>query len=838
MTHKIDSRATRRARLRSAIEDQNIPLNGIDYAESLGSAVAGGPPRVLVVLFAPAPQAPALAEHQFHIDGGVRIRGLRVTHIDVDPQDSRRLTLQLDRLGDFSTYRIRLDPAPQNFDPMFVAAEIGFRLDCPTDIDCEAMLPGPASSEPGPRIDYLARDFEALRGMLFDRLRTTAPHWRERSPADLGVALVEIFAYVGDMLNYRLDAIDAEAYLATCRSRVSARRHARLVDYRMHDGRNARAFVQFAADPALGAGSNVPAIPVLAPTPVLTDIGASSAGGRRGGRLADDLAMQRLVNGGAVVFETLHDTAAHPALNRIELHDWGLDQPRLAKGATTATLRDPNGALAVLLAPGQFLVFEEALAAITDDQGNLVGGRRADADPGLRAAVRLISVAAAVDPLGDPGGAAPLNVVEIGWAREDALPKEFSLRRLPVTDLPAVPGPMDSAAPVQAATIARGAVALADEGLWLAGEDLGMVPVPAGVAADTPLSAIDPPRRFRPPLKRGGLVFAAAYASAAPASTSIAPSLDAVAPAIKIRDSDGLDWTAAPDLIGSNEERRDFTVELEGDGTAFVRFGDDRFGKKPDAGVQFTASYRRGIGAGAEVGAESLSWVRSDNGGIVAARNPLPAVGAIAPETVDSVRAKAPGAFREQKRAITADDYARFAEGHPEVARAVATFLWTGAWRTVFVTVDLRNGAEVDDIVRQRIIDHLEPFRRAGHEVAVEGPVYMPIELAMQVCAQDGHFNSQIRERLRQLFSRAGLFASDRWTFGDPVYLSRLYEAAMGVEGVRDVVITTFRRQDDPSRDGLNDGVLASGRREIAILENDPNFPGRGIASFDVDGGL
>jgi hypothetical protein len=835
MTHDIDSFAARRARLRSAIEDQGAAFNGIDYAESLGSVIPGGPPRVLVVLFAPAPQAPALAEHQFHIEGGVRIRGLRVTHIDVDAQNPRRLTLQLDRLGDFSTYRIRIDPAPQNFDPMFVAAEIGFRLDCPTDIDCEATLPGPAASEPGPRIDYLARDFEALRGMMFDRLRTTAPHWRERSPADLGVALVEVFAYVGDMLNYRLDAIDAEAYLATCRSRVSARRHARLIDYRMHDGRNARAFVQVAADPALA--SNVAAIPVPAGTPVLTDIGASSAGGRRGGRLADDLAMHRLVNGGAVVFETLHETAAHPALNRIELHDWGLDQPRLLKGATSATLRDPTGALANLLAPGQFLVLEQALAAITDDQDNVIG-RRADADPGLRIPVRLTSVAAAVDPLGDPGGAGPLDVVEIGWAREDALPKEFSLQRLPVADLPALPGPLDSLAPVQSATIARGALALADEGLWLVDEDIGTVPIPAGVAVDTPLSAIDPPRRFRPRLKHDGLVFAAAYVPEAPASTSIAPSLGAVAPAITVRDSQGFDWTAVSDLIGSDDDGLDFTVELEGDGTAFVRFGDDRFGKEPDGSVHFTANYRRGIGVGAQVGAESLTWVRSDNGGIVGARNPLPAAGAMAPETVDSVRAKAPGAFREQKRAITADDYARFAERHPAVARAVATFLWTGAWRTVFVTVDLRNGAEVDDAVRQSIIDHLEPFRRAGHEVAVEAPIYVPVELVMHVCAKDGYFNSQVRERLRQLFSRTGLFAPDQWSFGDPVYLSRLYEAAMGVEGVRDVVITTFRRQDDPSRDGLNDGVLGFGRREIAILENDPNFPGRGIASFDVDGGL
>lgn len=834
MTHQADNRAHRRARLRAAIEN-GAALNGIDYAESLGSVVPGGPPRVLVVLFAPAPQAPALAANQFHIEGGIRIRGLRVTDVQVNAIDDRRLTLQVDRLGDFSPYRIRIDPAPQNFDPMFTAAEIGFRLDCPTDVDCEATLPETSASEPGPRIDYLARDYEALRTMLFDRLRTTATDWRERSPADLGVALVEMFAYVGDMLNYRIDAIDAEAYLATCRSRISAKRHARLVDYRMHDGRNARAFVQFAADPALPPA--VAGIPVPAGTPVLTDSGASGGGGRRGGRLADDIEMQRLVSGGAVVFETLHATAAHPDLNRIELHDWGLDRAQLQKGATRATLRDPNGTLAALLVPGHFLVLEEALAAITDDQSNRIG-RRADADPDSRWTVRLTSVSAAVDPLGDPGGGGPLNVVEVGWAREDATPKAFSLERLPVVDLPATPGPFDSASAVQSATVARGAVALADEGIWLDYEDIGTVPHPAGVAADTPLSAIDPPRRFRPQLKHKGLVFAAAYDGAAPASGAFSGPLETVGPAITIRDDQGTDWTAAPDLIASDDEARDFTVELEGDGTANVRFGDDRFGKRPDAGARFEARYRTGIGAGAKVGAAALSWVRADNGGVVAARNPLPANGAIAPESVDSVRAKAPSAFREQKRAITADDYARFAERHPDVARAVATFLWTGAWRTVFVTVDLRNGAEVDDAAKQKIIDYLEPFRRAGHEVAVEAPVFVPVELAMHVCAKDGHFNSQVRERLRELFSRAGLFAPDNWTFGDPVYLSRLYQAAMNVEGVRDVVITTFRRQDAPVHDGLADGVLAFGRREIAILDNDPNFPGRGIASIDVDGGL
>ena len=70
------------------------------------------------------------------------------------------------------------------------------------------------------------------------------PEWRERNAADLGIALVEVLAYVGDRLCYAQDAVATEAYLGTARRRASVRRHARLVDYAMHDGANARVWVQ------------------------------------------------------------------------------------------------------------------------------------------------------------------------------------------------------------------------------------------------------------------------------------------------------------------------------------------------------------------------------------------------------------------------------------------------------------------------------------------------------------------------------------------------------------------------------------------------------------------
>ena len=69
------------------------------------------------------------------------------------------------------------------------------------------------------------------------------PGWEGRQVADLGVMLAELFAHAGDQLSYHQDAVATEAYLATARRRVSVRRHARLVDYRLHDGCNARAWV-------------------------------------------------------------------------------------------------------------------------------------------------------------------------------------------------------------------------------------------------------------------------------------------------------------------------------------------------------------------------------------------------------------------------------------------------------------------------------------------------------------------------------------------------------------------------------------------------------------------
>ena len=94
-----------------------------------------------------------------------------------------------------------------------------------------------------PEINYLAKDYASFRQLILDRLALVMPRWQETHVPDLGIALVELLAYVGDYLSYYQDAVATEAYLGTARQRISVRRHVRLVDYAMHEGCNARAWV-------------------------------------------------------------------------------------------------------------------------------------------------------------------------------------------------------------------------------------------------------------------------------------------------------------------------------------------------------------------------------------------------------------------------------------------------------------------------------------------------------------------------------------------------------------------------------------------------------------------
>jgi hypothetical protein len=148
------------------------------------------------------------------------------------------LHLETDGPGGFAPYVLRLQH--ERIDPFFSEKVFSFKVVCPTSQDCR---PPEVPEAPEPEVDfpvdYEARDFQSLRQALLDFAAQRHPRWADRLEADAGVMVAELLSALGDELSYYQDRIAREAYLETATQRRSLRRHAQLVDYRVHDGRAA-----------------------------------------------------------------------------------------------------------------------------------------------------------------------------------------------------------------------------------------------------------------------------------------------------------------------------------------------------------------------------------------------------------------------------------------------------------------------------------------------------------------------------------------------------------------------------------------------------------------------
>lgn len=79
--------------------------------------------------------------------------------------------------------------------------------------------------------DYSSRDYETIRADLLARASRSFPEWTERDPSDFGMLLVDLWAYMGDIMHYYIDRAAGEAFLSTATQRESVLALANLLDY-------------------------------------------------------------------------------------------------------------------------------------------------------------------------------------------------------------------------------------------------------------------------------------------------------------------------------------------------------------------------------------------------------------------------------------------------------------------------------------------------------------------------------------------------------------------------------------------------------------------------------
>jgi hypothetical protein len=957
----------RRALVRAHRDKDGRPdMNGIDYAEVLDDGVT-----LLVYFIGKLPKQfqtdqPSLPKY-LRIEGGRRIRDIRVLDVDPHVEDSPErddyLIVNLDRTGDFSTYTVRL-VGVDGIDPFYDHADFSFAVNCPSDLDC-APAPCPPPQLVEPEINYLAKDYASFRQLILDRLALIMPDWKERHIPDLGIALVELLAYVGDHLSYYQDAVATEAYLDTARQRISVRRHARLVDYFMHEGCNARAWLCLTI---LGGNLSLDLNHVYFVAGLNTGTIASQ------GVLTEE-EVRHLPVDDYEIFEPMirSEFMLREAHNEIHFYTWGQRDCCLPRGTTSASLLDqwvvledipadhyeptqdqnargqdkqPDNTRTQMvkykpkepppldtskltrlldLQEGDVLIFEEMIGPKT--------GNPADADPLHRCAVRLTKVTRNEDPVVTTKLNVnaytydqPTPVVDIEWTQEDALPFALCISAI---------GPAPYCQYLENISVVRGNAILVDHGRSIyPSEALDTVPLAyseaececEGQAADV----IYRPGRFQPNLNHTALTFREPLAGDQPKWRSAASLLKqdprAAVPEIQLReipaspDDQGqlvpifelkdLDdpsllirqmrdpnsargtmlrwkltsttrrdleklksdesplpdlvqnvindlqklirtWTAQYDLLSSDPDDLNFVVEIDNEGSAYLRFGDGDLGEQPPAGSSFHADYRVGNGRRGNVGADAITKIvlidMTLSGVNLYTRNPLPAVGGVDAEPIAEAKLYAPSNFRKQlERAIIADDYARIAEREfpSALQRTAARLAWTGSWYEATVALDAFKSDYIPLELMGQVSRRLERYRRIGHDLQIEPAHYTPLQIELKVCVKRDYLRGHVKAALLDVFSnrvlpsgKLGFFHPDRLTFGEDIYLSQLVAAAQAVEGVASVEVSKLQRFNEISNSEIENGVLPLGPFEVAQVDNDSNFPDRGWISFVMNGG-
>ncbi len=680
-----------------------------------------------------------------------------------------------------------------------------------------------------PHIDYLSKDYASFRQLMLDHLSVLVPGWTEQSASDLGLTLVELLAYAADHLSYYQDAVATEAYLDTARLRRSVRRHAQLRDYRMHDGCNARVWVQVHVD----RDTQLPQH-----TQLLTRVSGSWDEVVILPRTVayDDALVQQ-----PIVFETMHNANLYAAHNEIPLVASGRGA-YLVKGATRAVLLAEQP---LQLRPGDVLLFEEVRSPET--------GRTVDADLDKRHMVRLTRVTAAKT--------APQ--VDVEWGIDDALP--FSLAIADYVD-----------GEQTYLSVARGNIVLADHGRTTPQEELP--PVPEGI-------------RYRTHLRQPRLTYAVPYdhdtarrmlsasATIAQDPAEAMPALDLIelgtvpvepapeqgitlVPLIQHRGRHYhyKQWALQRDLLGSGVFSRDYMVEMEDDGLAYLRFGFGEAGWQPAmVNAVLLATYRVGGGMRGNIGQEAITHIVTNAEGIIGVRNPLPARGGTNPINTETARLHAPhafktwelpenedaarrnihaGAFTAQERCVTEEDYAAVAMRHDDVTNAVAHIRWIGSWRVAVISVQRRGGREADPAFRRELLRYLEPYRMTGCELEVIDPQYVSLHVSVRARLHPGYHAGGVRAALVNALGNGtspdgtpGFFHPINFTFGQPVHRSQFIARAMAVPGVAWVELGQFRRADSP-----NDVEhIPIGPLEIARLENNLDLANRGTLQVEIE---
>lgn len=777
------------------------------------------------------------------ISGGDRITGITVNPIDNDKDwitDNHQrpiLVLTVNQPGDFSTYTLTLagPPPPEPdvpLDPMHRSATFSFKVLCPSEFDCAPTTTCCTPAEPPqPVIDYLAKDFQSFKLALTDFSAQRYPAWRERAEADFGVMFMEVLCALADELSYLQDRVAAEATLLGATQRRSLVSMARLVDYEPQPVMSATTLIQCNV-----VGNTVPAGALVSAT---------------------------RPDGVVVPFEIgkgLRDSHTYPVSPQwndgIQPYWFDDTQQCLRCGSTGMWLLGHDFGF-VTTPPGTALLIQTDLAGES-----------------IREIVHVTTTSETWDEVFQTN-AGPTPVTYIGWSEQEKLKRDHDLTctRLAGNLLPATQGQRFS----EAFCVGEAPASLSSLPVAIVRQGPNGTDARPNWIIRYPLSKCS--QAFTSPLS----ALAAATEQAQPRLTWLMPGTDLLTGsvidpeiakpkpeiAVSRRLPEPESFTFATSLLDDASTKNTYTAdpaawrpvtnnaqnafmhwEYDGDNGDTLRFGDGTFGASPNDADVFDVEYRVGLGASGNVAADAITNVdRNAAAYLSSVRNPFVVVNGSDEESALHIKRMAPQAFRAvQYRAVRPEDYAAAAEMLPWVLKAGTSFRWTGSWLTVFTVADPKaggtGGANATEAQQTDLIKLLNRRRLAGYESYAPPPILVSIDLRITVCAIPGWLESDVEAAVlarladaKQRDGTPGFFYADSFTFGTPLYRSKLESAIQGVGGVRGVLDVQYRQRGASNLFQTLPEVLTFGTGQILRVANDPSYPELGTIRVMAEGG-
>jgi predicted phage baseplate assembly protein len=279
-------------------------------------------------------------------------------------------------------------------------------------------------------------------------------------------------------------------------------------------------------------------------------------------------------------------------------------------------------------------------------------------------------------------------------------------------------------------------------------------------------------------------------------------------------------WAMVDNFAGSSRTDKVFTLNV---GTGEIDFGDGEQGKIPgrladpsrpdqDLANIKVANYRWGGGARGNVGAKTVTALQSPIPYVDSVTNLRPTSGGQDEETLGSAKDRAPRAIRTQSRAVTADDFVFLAKQTPgaRIRRAQALPFRNPniesirpAGRGLPVTVTPSPGAlsvmVVPDSLAAKPIPSAETLTRVAQwlnshrllttELYVIAPTYRQVEVDAHLIAETTANSDQVAQAVEQKLLNyfnplTGGKDGTGWDFGGTIYFSDIYRTILNTPGV------------------------------------------------------